>query len=166
MRNLEKSRKYKKLGDGYRVSRMKSQPFFPAPIPGPCGGGHPEQRESRKEEAMVAFLLARNPGCFVPGPVLCSCWVSGTGGYFLHYRFCGSETSGPAGPKAPPPLPGRTEANSFLRRKCSVGSKRLSRKSVFSLTVSPGNDDHNLWCSIRFLAHTRGRGRAGEIHSH
>jgi len=29
-----------------------------------------------------------------------------------------------------------------------------------ALTVSTGNYDHNLWCSIRFLASTSGKGPA------
>ena len=32
-----------------------------------------------------------------------------------------------------------------------------------NFTVSPRNDDHNLWYSIRFLGATTGRGRTGKI---
>jgi hypothetical protein len=44
-----------------------------------------------------------------------------------------------------------------------AGERRLLPSA--NLSVFPGNDNHNLGCSIRFLAHTRGRSRPGEIRS-
>jgi len=88
---------------------------------------------------MCHSCVSRNPGFFMPAPVLC-CSKRGQGNMdssFLDSRLRGNDTP-----------------DSALLR--SAGLSRQGKGELLqspNLTVSTGNYDHNLWCSIGFLTH-------------